>query len=84
MKNEKSRKIMEEARQWMPGGVNSPVRAYSAVGGDPPVILRGEGAILEDIDGNEYIDFVGSWGPLILGHRHPAVIQALQKALDRI
>ena len=72
---------MEEARQWIPGGVNSPVRAFSAVGGDPPVIRRGEGALIEDIDGNEYIDLVGSWGPLILGHSHPKVLEALHKAL---
>ncbi len=65
----------------MPGGVNSPVRAYNAVGGVPPVISRGRGAMIEDIDGNEYIDMVCSWGPLILGHCHPVIIEALQEAL---
>ena len=59
----------------MPGGVNSPVRAFKAVGGEPPIIAFGQGAHTTDVDGNEYIDYVGSWGPLILGHAHPAVVQ---------
>ena len=70
-----------EAVKLMPGGVNSPVRAFKAVGLTPPFIQRGEGAYLYDIDGNQYLDYVASWGPLILGHRHPAVIAALENTL---
>jgi glutamate-1-semialdehyde 2,1-aminomutase len=66
----------------MPGGVNSPVRAFKAVGGQPLFIARGKGALIYDVDGNEYIDYVGSWGPLILGHRHPEVTAALQECLE--
>ena len=66
----------------IPGGVNSPVRAFRGVGGTPPFIARGEGSRIFDVDGNEYIDYVGSWGPLLLGHRHHAVIAALEEALD--
>ena len=71
------------AEQLMPGGVNSPARAFGAVGGSPVFIDRAEGAYLFDIDGNRYVDYVGSWGPMILGHRHPAVIEAVQQALSR-
>lgn len=78
-----SRREFEQARKVIPGGVNSPARAFGAVGGVPPVIHGGEGAWIEDIDGNCYIDFVGSWGPHILGHRHPAVIEAIEDALSR-
>jgi glutamate-1-semialdehyde 2,1-aminomutase len=67
----------------LPGGVDSPVRAFKAVGGDPVVIAYGKGAHIFDADGNEYIDFVGSWGPLILGHAHPGVVQVLQRAAER-
>jgi glutamate-1-semialdehyde 2,1-aminomutase len=67
----------------MPGGVNSPARAFGAVGGEPIVIARGEGAYLWDVDGNRYIDYVGSWGPLILGHAHPAVVTAVEQAARR-
>ncbi len=67
----------------MPGGVNSPVRAFRAVGGDPVVIARGQGAHIWDVDGNDYIDYVASWGPLVLGHAHPSVVQVLQKAAER-
>jgi glutamate-1-semialdehyde 2,1-aminomutase len=80
---ERSRRIDETARQLMPGGVNSPVRAFKAVGGDPLIVAYAKGAHLWDADGNEYIDYVGSWGPLILGHAHPAVVQVLQKAAER-
>lgn len=66
----------------IPGGVNSPARAFGAVGGTPPFIQRGQGPHLFDIDGNQYIDYIGSWGPHILGHRHPAVISAIQSALE--
>ncbi len=83
MQRENSRKQIEKARQFIPGGVNSPARAFGGVGGDPVVIDRGERARLYDIDGNEYIDYIGSWGPHILGHRHPAVIEAIEKALNK-
>jgi glutamate-1-semialdehyde 2,1-aminomutase len=65
----------------IPGGVNSPVRAFRSVGGTPPFIARGEGSHIFDVDGNEYIDYVGSWGPLLLGHRHPAIVEAVERAL---
>ncbi len=65
----------------IPGGVNSPVRAFRSVGGEPRFIARGEGSHIFDVDGNEYIDYVGSWGPLLLGHRHPEILAALEKAL---
>jgi glutamate-1-semialdehyde 2,1-aminomutase len=78
----KSRALFERAQKLMPGGVNSPVRAFRSVGGDPLFIARGEGARLYDVDGNAFLDYVGSWGPLLLGHRHPAVIEALRQALE--
>ena len=65
------RKPQRRADQMLPGGVNSPVRGFRAVGGEPPFIVRGEGARMWDADGNQYIDYVGSWGPLILGHAAP-------------
>lgn len=70
------------ALKCIPGGVNSPARAFGAVGGTPPFIQRGEGPHLFDVDGNRYIDYIGSWGPHILGHRNPAVISAIQSALE--
>jgi len=76
-KKENSRKLHDRARQVIPGGVNSPVRAFGAVGGEPPIIVRGEGARIWDADGNEYLDYVGSWGPLILGHAAPQVVEAV-------
>ena len=79
----KSAAAFAEAKQFMPGGVNSPVRSYRGVGGTPPFIARASGSRIYDIDGNEYIDYVGSWGPMILGHAHPKVIAALQTALVR-
>ncbi len=66
----------------MPGGVNSPARAFGAVGGQPVVVDRGEGCYLWDVDGNRYIDYVASWGPLILGHRHPSVVEAIERTLS--
>jgi glutamate-1-semialdehyde 2,1-aminomutase len=72
--------LMERARGLFPGGVNSPVRAFGAVGGEPRVIERGNGAHVWDIDGNRLIDYVGSWGPMILGHAHPAVVRAIDRA----
>ena len=80
---EKSVRAFEAARQLMPGGVNSPARAFGAVGGTPLFIDRAEGPYLYDIDGNRYIDYIGSWGPMILGHRPEPVIEAIQKALER-
>jgi glutamate-1-semialdehyde 2,1-aminomutase len=80
MRTEKSREVFARACELMPGGVNSPVRAYKAVGGQPLVIARGEGAHLFDVDGNRYIDYVGSWGPLILGHAYPPVVEAVTRA----
>ncbi len=72
----------EEAVRYIPGGVNSPVRAFKAVGLTPLFISRGEGSLIYDADGNGYIDYVGSWGPLILGHRHPDVLEALRRCLE--
>ena len=76
-----SESLFQRAQQVIPGGVNSPVRAFRAVGGTPPFIRRGAGARLWDEDGREYLDFVGSWGPMILGHGHPAVLAAVEEAL---
>jgi glutamate-1-semialdehyde 2,1-aminomutase len=72
--------LFERAQRTIPGGVNSPVRAFKAVGGTPPFIARAQGALLWDADGRRYIDLVGSWGPMILGHAHPAVVKAVQAA----
>jgi glutamate-1-semialdehyde 2,1-aminomutase len=84
MKNsKKSQKLFAEAQRYLPGGVDSPVRAFKAVGGTPPFIARGEGARVYDVDGNEYIDYVGSWGPLILGHSPLQVVTALKEAVAR-
>jgi glutamate-1-semialdehyde 2,1-aminomutase len=83
MKRERSQQLFERARQLMPGGVNSPARAFGGVGGEPIVVERGEGAYLWDVDGNRYIDYVGSWGPLILGHAFPPVVSAVEKAARR-
>jgi len=79
-KTEQSRKLHKRAEQLIPGGVNSPVRAFRAVGGDPLYIVRGEGSHIWDADGNEYVDYIGSWGPLILGHAAPTVIEAIISA----
>jgi glutamate-1-semialdehyde 2,1-aminomutase len=75
--------LFEEAQRLIPGGVNSPVRAYRAVGGSPPFIARGDGPWVWDVDGNRYLDLVCSWGPLILGHRPAAVLEALRAQLER-
>ncbi|MDA1165720.1 MAG: glutamate-1-semialdehyde 2,1-aminomutase [Planctomycetota bacterium] len=80
---EKSLRQFEAAQKLIPGGVNSPARAYGGVGGNPLFIDRGEGAYLFDVDGNQLIDFVGSWGPHILGHAHPTVIAAVEKSLKK-
>ncbi len=76
----KSQQLFAQAQQFIPGGVNSPVRSFRAVSGTPPFIARGQGSRVWDVDGNEYIDYLGSWGPLVLGHAHPAVVDALQTA----
>ncbi|MGH2517954.1 MAG: aminotransferase class III-fold pyridoxal phosphate-dependent enzyme, partial [Ktedonobacterales bacterium] len=83
MRIERSEQLFAQARHVIPGGVNSPVRAFKAVGGQPLFIERGAGAHIVDVDGNEYIDYVGSWGPLILGHAHPAVVAAITEAARR-
>ncbi len=77
----RSRALFERAQKTIPGGVNSPVRAFRSVGETPRFITRGEGAYIWDADGNRYIDYVCSWGPLILGHRHPAILEAVEQAL---
>ncbi|MCH8190099.1 MAG: glutamate-1-semialdehyde 2,1-aminomutase [Chloroflexi bacterium] len=79
----RSESLFQEAQTLLPGGVNSPVRAFGAVGGVPPFIERGQGSRIYDADGREYIDYVGSWGPLILGHADPRVITAVQRAAER-
>ena len=79
----KSELLFEEAKKYIPGGVNSPVRAFKAVGGTPPFVTSALGSKIYDVDGKEYIDYVSSWGPMIVGHRHPRVIEALQKALTK-
>jgi glutamate-1-semialdehyde 2,1-aminomutase len=81
MTHTKSESLFLRAQELIPGGVNSPVRAFRSVGGNPPFIAQGEGSRLFDVDGNEYIDYVGSWGPLLLGHRHPEIVAALERAL---
>ena len=68
---EKSKELFEEAKRFLPGGVNSPVRAFGSIGSTPRMITRGAGACIWDEDGNEYIDYIGSWGPMILGHANP-------------
>lgn len=83
MEHEKSRLLFEEALKVIPGGVNSPVRAFKAVGGDPVFIERGEGAYLVDADGNRYLDCIGSWGPLLLGHAHPRIVSKISAQLGR-
>jgi glutamate-1-semialdehyde 2,1-aminomutase len=79
----RSRQLQLRAEQLLPGGVDSPVRAFRAVGGDPPFVARAEGAYLFDVDGNRYLDFFGSWGPMILGHAFPPVVEAIQQAAAR-
>ena len=79
-KTEQSRRLQQRAESMIPGGVNSPVRAFRAVGGDPPFIVRGKGSHIWDADENEFIDYIGSWGPLILGHAEPSVLDAIVAA----
>lgn len=82
MKTERSQALFEQAQEWIPGGVNSPVRAFRAVQGTPRFIAHGEGAYLQDVDGNRYLDCVGSWGPLLFGHNPPAIRQTLMAQLE--
>ena len=83
MRRDRSRELYASALGLMPGGVNSPARAWTAVGGEPVFIDRGDGARVWDVDGNEYIDYVCSWGPLVLGHAHPEVVAAVTEAASR-
>ncbi|MDD7426231.1 MAG: aminotransferase class III-fold pyridoxal phosphate-dependent enzyme, partial [[Actinobacillus] rossii] len=73
--------LFNRAQQVIPGGVNSPVRAFKGVGGTPVFIQKAAGAYITDTDGKQYIDYVGSWGPMVLGHNHPAIIDAVLKAV---
>lgn len=79
----KSSQLFEKAKHFIPGGVNSPVRAFKGVGKNPVFIEKGQGAYLYDVDGHQYVDYIGSWGPLILGHTHPKVMAAVEKALHQ-
>ncbi len=83
MVGERSKALFERAQRLIPGGVNSPVRAFRAVGGTPFFVAKGQGCYLWDVDGNRYVDFVCSWGPLILGHAHPEVVAAVKEAVER-
>ena len=80
---DRSSTLFNEAKNYIPGGVNSPVRAFKGVGGEPIYFERGEGAYLYDVDGNKYIDYVGSWGPMILGHSNPSIVDAVRTELDK-
>ena len=82
MNHDKSHALFERARKLLPGGVNSPVRAFKSVGGEPFFVQRADGPHLFDVDGNRYIDYVGSWGPMIVGHNHPQVRDAVQRAIQ--
>src|SRR5262245_33647577 len=75
----RSDELFSRAQHTIPGGVNSPVRAFRGVGGTPRFIAKAQGAYIFDADGKEYVDYVGSWGPMILGHQHPVVIEAIRK-----
>src|SRR4051794_702352 len=83
MRNDRSSELLRRAKAVIPGGVNSPVRAFRAVGGNPLFIARAQGSNIWDVDGNRYLDYVGSWGPLILGHAHPDVVNAAKTAIER-
>ena len=83
MDTKRSAELFEKAQKYIPGGVNSPVRAFKSVGGGPLFIDRGKGQYIWDVDGNKFIDYVASWGPLILGHANPLIVQAVEKAAER-
>src|SRR5579863_1942165 len=78
----RSQAIFERARAVIPGGVNSPVRACRSVGADPAFVAQGDGATITDVDGNSYVDLIGSWGPLILGHSHPEILDAINETMS--
>ena len=78
-----SQELFRKAKKVTPGGVHSPVRAFRAVGGEPFFVASAKGALLRDVDGREYVDYVGSWGPAILGHAHPEVVDAIRNAADK-
>src|SRR3954468_11216251 len=82
MNREKSIDLFEKAQEYFPGGVNSPVRAFRSVGGTPLFIEKGDGCFIWDADGNKYVDFCCSWGPLISGHNHPSIRKAIQDAAE--
>src|SRR5262245_12358666 len=82
MNHSRSHESFAKAKELIPGGVNSPARAFGGVGGEPVVMARGAGPYLYDVDGNRYLDYVGAWGPMILGHCHPAVTAAVHEAVD--
>ena len=77
----RSQRFFEDAKKYIPGGVNSPVRAFARVGGQPVFFESGSGAYLTDEDGKRYIDYIGSWGPMIVGHAHPKVLKSVQEAI---
>src|SRR6266511_4325554 len=81
MSGARSRKLFENAKKYIPGGVNSPVRAFRSVGGDPLFVKKAKGSKIYDVDNKAYIDYVPSWGPMILGHAHPKVTAALKRAV---
>jgi glutamate-1-semialdehyde 2,1-aminomutase len=81
MNHDRSHALFARARQLIPGGVNSPVRAFKSVGGEPFFVQRADGPYLYDVDGNRYVDYVGSWGPMIVGHNHPHVREAVARAI---
>src|SRR5947209_8048066 len=83
MSIQRSQQIFERAKQAIPGGVNSPVRACRSVGVDPVFVAQGDGAFITDVDGNRYVDMIGSWGPLILGHSHREILDAIGEALSQ-
>ena len=80
--NQRSQQLFERAMQHIPGGVNSPVRAFKNVGGTPVFMQKAKGTYLYDADGNEYVDYINSWGPMILGHSHPEVIEAIKSKVE--
>ena len=82
MKRKNSESLFEQAQSLMPGGVNSPVRAFKSVGGTPVFFKSAKGSVLTDVDDKKYIDYIGSWGPMILGHCHPPILKALKEAAD--
>ncbi len=77
-----NQQLFTDAQKHIPGGVNSPVRAFKGVGGDPVFFASAKGAYLTDVEGKRYIDYIGSWGPMIAGHAHPEIIEAVQKACE--